>query len=217
MSQFRLKDKISDSSSSLGKIPTVLTVHYNAWHYQNELEALAGLAVTITKAMEETMTKSQRIRSCWRYAWKERGNEIRFQFLLPCLLALFLSSWLTWAVWMFLSRSKRSELQDLKYGSIPVTVVVLFWTLMKQLYSVFKPVSVQILGYISLADHSTNLGYQHQVISDIKFLKNQIREKPSLFWKFVAGNWLWRMSRLARNATVSCRFAFQREKRVSRF
>ncbi|GLJ20048.1 hypothetical protein SUGI_0363580 [Cryptomeria japonica] len=153
----REMDKTSDSSSSVGKIPTVMTVRYNAWHYQNELEALAGLAVTITKAMEETMTKSQRI------------------------------------------RSKRRELQDLKYGSIPVTVVVLFWTVTKQLYSVFKPVSVQILGYIRLPDHSTNLGYQHQLISDINFLKNQIREKPSLFWKFVAGNWLWRMFGLYRD------------------
>ncbi|GLJ20023.1 hypothetical protein SUGI_0363110 [Cryptomeria japonica] len=42
---FRLKDKTSDSSSSLGKIPTVLTVRYNAWHYQNDLEALAGTSI----------------------------------------------------------------------------------------------------------------------------------------------------------------------------
>ncbi|GLJ20062.1 hypothetical protein SUGI_0363870 [Cryptomeria japonica] len=193
MSKLRLKGKTSDSSTSLGKIPTILTVRYNAWYYQNESEALAGLAITISKAMEETMTKSQRIRSCWRYTLKERGGEIGFQFLLPCILALFLSGWLTWAFWMLLSRLKHSELQDLKYGSIPVTIVVVFWTVMRQLYSVFKPVSVQIMGYVSLPDHSKNLGYQHQVISDINFLKQQIRQKPSLFWKFLAGNWLWRM------------------------
>ncbi|GLJ20044.1 hypothetical protein SUGI_0363520 [Cryptomeria japonica] len=184
-------DKTLDSSANLHKIPNVLTVRYNAWHYRNELEAWAGLAVTITKAMEESMTESQRIRSRWRYTKNERGGEILLQFLLPCILALFLSGLATWTVWMLLRRSKHSDLEGLKYGSIAITLVVIFWTVMRQLLSVFKPVTVQVMKYIHLPDHSTNLGYQHQVISDIKFLKEQICEKPSLLWKFLAGNWLW--------------------------
>ncbi|GLJ20018.1 hypothetical protein SUGI_0362970 [Cryptomeria japonica] len=184
-------DQTSDSSGNPRKIPNILTVRYDAWHYRNELEAWAGLAVTITKAMEETMTRSQKIRSCWRYAWKERGEEILLQFFLPCVLALFLSGWATWVVWMLFKRSKHSNLEGLKYGSIAITLVVVFWTLTRQLLSVFKPVTVQVMRYIRLPDHSTNLGYQHQVISDIKFLKEQICEKPSFIWKLLAGNWLW--------------------------
>ncbi|GLJ36570.1 hypothetical protein SUGI_0735040 [Cryptomeria japonica] len=36
-----------------------LTVRYNAWKYKNESEALAGMAVEITKGMEEIMTDAQ--------------------------------------------------------------------------------------------------------------------------------------------------------------
>ncbi|GLJ34994.1 hypothetical protein SUGI_0704230 [Cryptomeria japonica] len=56
-------ENAADSSSmqhSLRKIPSVLTIRYNAWHYQNEREAWAGLAVEVTKAIEESMTRAQR-------------------------------------------------------------------------------------------------------------------------------------------------------------
>ncbi|KAH9319657.1 hypothetical protein KI387_021426, partial [Taxus chinensis] len=178
---------------SLGKIPTILTVRYNAWHYKNESQAWAGLAVEITKAIEATLTRAQRMRCRWRYAWKEQRDKLCLELLLPCLLAIFLSGWVAWGVWTLFSRSKHKELVQLKYGSIPVTVVVVVWTVLSQLLSVLKPISVQIMGYVTLPDHSSKLGYQHQVISDIQFLKEQMDDKPSRLWKIIVFEWLWRL------------------------
>ncbi len=41
------------------------------------------------------------------------------------------------------------------------------------------------MGYFSKLDHTTKLGYQHQVISDIKNLKEEIGKKLSWIWKFI--------------------------------
>ncbi|KAH9320374.1 hypothetical protein KI387_043970 [Taxus chinensis] len=193
---FHVKDDTSNlrrNPHSLGKIPSVLTIRYNAWHYQNELEAWAGLAVQITKAIEGTMNRAQRIRCRCRYAWKEHLKEIWLELFLPCLLVLLLFGWVAWVAWMLLSRSSHKELARLKYGSIPITVVIVVWTVVRQLLSVIKPISDQIEGYVSLPDHRKNLGYQHQVISDIKFLEDQMGEKPSWLWKLIAFEWLWRL------------------------
>lgn len=181
--------EISDSNSnrySIINIPSILTVRYNAWQYQNEREAWAGLAVEIPKAIEESMTRAQRIRCRCKYAWTEHRTEMFLELILPCFLAVLLSGLVLWG---FFGRWVDTELIQLKYGSIPLTMVLIIWTILKQVNSVIKPVSAQIKGYLSVPDHSRNLGYQNQVISDIKFSKEEFGKKPGCFWKFIACLW----------------------------
>eukprot|EP01018_Ginkgo_biloba_P036246 Gb_26217 [translate_table: standard] len=179
--------------------PSVLTVHYNAWHYQNETEAWAGLAVEITRVMEETMTNAQKLSTRWRYAWGRENRSICIDLILPCLLATFVAGWVAWAAWMLLGKHK--ELSDLKYGSIPITIIGIVWVVVKSVMSVLKPISAQLMGYIiSLPDHTTNLGYQQKVIDDINFLKEEISRYPSWFYKFLAGEWCWNWFGLCSNS-----------------
>lgn len=185
------KSKLNTKVDALGNIPAILTVQYNAWHYRNEFEAWAGLAVEITQVIEETMNMAQRIRACCTYAWNEQRGKVYLVLIIPCLLVSFIAGWIAWAAWLLISRSKHKELVSLKYGCIPVTVLTIAWIVLRQLFHVMKPISQQIMVYVHLPDHSGKLGYQQKVINDIKYLKDQIGEKPSWVWKFIAGQWCW--------------------------
>eukprot|EP01018_Ginkgo_biloba_P014130 Gb_30354 [translate_table: standard] len=160
------------------QVPAILTVRYNAWHYRNETEAWAGLAVAITEEMEATMTLAQWLSACCRYGWRTQKQSICVRVILPCLFATILASLLTGILWFLLDRSKQKALSGLKYASLPLALVVTVWTVMKSVMAVVKPISSQIVDYIYLPDHRGKLGYHQKVISDINFLKAEIGRKP---------------------------------------
>ncbi|XP_059065124.1 uncharacterized protein LOC131857084 [Cryptomeria japonica] len=58
----------SNQLQAMKEAPRILTIRYNAWHYRDEHQAWAGLAVTITKEIEWVMTRAQRFSTCWRYS-----------------------------------------------------------------------------------------------------------------------------------------------------
>eukprot|EP01018_Ginkgo_biloba_P011036 Gb_18516 [translate_table: standard] len=113
-------------------VPAILIVRYNAWEYRNESEAWAGLAVEITREMEETMTLAQWLSTCWR----KHRRSIWVAMILPFLLVVILASCVTWFVW-----SKQKGLKEIKYGSLPATLLVIVCTVVM---AVLKPVSTQI-------------------------------------------------------------------------
>ncbi|XP_057829616.2 uncharacterized protein LOC131040682 [Cryptomeria japonica] len=82
-------------SPSERSVPAVITVQYNAWMYRNESEALAGLAVEITKEMEGIMTEPQWLSTCLRNTWRKQKRSIWTELLFPCLLAIFLAGMFT--------------------------------------------------------------------------------------------------------------------------
>eukprot|EP01018_Ginkgo_biloba_P010746 Gb_11502 [translate_table: standard] len=166
-------------------VPAILTVRYNAWEYRNESEAWAGLAVKITKEMEETMTLAQWLNTCWR----KHKRSIWVAVILPCLLATILAGFIIWLAWLLLERSKQKGLENLKYGSLAATVIVIVWTVVKSAMVILKPISSQIAGYISLPDHTKNLGYHQQVIEDINFLKEEIGKQPHCLCTIIAYLW----------------------------
>ncbi|GLJ34996.1 hypothetical protein SUGI_0704260 [Cryptomeria japonica] len=177
---FKMKDKgvAAESSSNeylLRKIPTILTARYNACYYQNQSEAWAGLAVETTKAIEESMTTAQRVRCHWRYAWRKQRNTIWMELFLPCLLALFLSGWLAWVLWKTFSKSNNNDLVQLTYGSIPITILLVVWTVMKQFLSVIKPVRGHYYFEVNLilaaCDINVVLGMDEKMIA--KAMKRQ--------------------------------------------
>ncbi|KAH9304185.1 hypothetical protein KI387_008589, partial [Taxus chinensis] len=166
--------------------PRILTIRYNAWHYRDEHEAWAGIAVTITKEIEQAMTRAQKFSTCWKYSWIKNSVNICLQIFLPCLLVTFLAGWVAWAAWTLL---KEAKFKDLRYGSIPCTIIAIVWVVLRQVISVVKPVSTQMMGYIIKPDHTSRLGYQQQVISDINFLKGELGKKPHWFFSFISGEW----------------------------
>eukprot|EP01018_Ginkgo_biloba_P014132 Gb_30356 [translate_table: standard] len=182
------KDSESKRQGQL-QVPAILTVRYNAWHYRNETEAWAGLAVEITKEMEAIMTVAQWLSACCRYGWRTQKQSICIRVILPCLFATILAILLTGILWFLLDRSNQKALSDLKYASLPLALVVTVWTVVKSVMAVVKPISSQIVDCIYLPDHTGKLGYHQKVISDINFLKGEIGRKPSRIYIIAAFLW----------------------------
>ncbi|GLJ34999.1 hypothetical protein SUGI_0704290 [Cryptomeria japonica] len=179
------------NSPSEGSVPAIITIQYNAWKYRNESEELAGMAVEITKEMEGIMTGPQWLSTCWRNTWTKQKQTILMEVIFPCLLSIFLAGAFTWIVWVLLDRYNVKESEKLKYGSLPATIVIMVWTLVKSVMSTVNPVSTQLMNYIKFPDHTENLGYQERVISDITFLKREIRKKP--FFLCTAASCIWHL------------------------
>ncbi|XP_057858662.2 uncharacterized protein LOC131067605 [Cryptomeria japonica] len=183
---------------SLGAIPRILTVNFNAGNYRGRTEAWAGLAIEITKEIEASMTWAQLLSTRWRNMWIRHGQDFYLRFIFPGVLLVFVGAWIGWAAWKLLDREGPSELKDLKYGSVTATVIVIVWSILGKIVSVLQPISSQMSGYFSLPDHSQQLGYQQKVIADIQFLKEEIGRKPCFIFSFIAGemckNWwgLWK-------------------------
>ncbi|XP_057844089.1 uncharacterized protein LOC131053482 isoform X2 [Cryptomeria japonica] len=170
-------------------VPAVLTVQYNAWKYKDDTEALAGIAVEITKELEGIMTQDQWLSTCWRNTWEKKKYSLWIEIFFPSLLALVLVSSFTWILWVVLDGDKLKGWVKAKYAWPPAAVVIIVWTLTKSIMGVLKPVSTQLMQYISFPDHADKLGYQEQVIPDISFLKDEIGKTAS--WVFVVLSWVF--------------------------
>eukprot|EP01018_Ginkgo_biloba_P027779 Gb_16796 [translate_table: standard] len=163
------------NDQSLRESPGILTVGYNAWRYRTESEAWAGLAVEITKEIEARMTRAQQLATSWTCFWKRNKSSIWLQLILPFLFVVTLTPWISWVAWILLSRSNNEALKSFKYGSIPVSVIVIIWTVMTRFIGIVKPISAQMAGYLAQSPgHEDKLGYHENVITDIKFLMEEI-------------------------------------------
>ncbi|XP_059076131.1 uncharacterized protein LOC131033446 isoform X2 [Cryptomeria japonica] len=182
-------DFTEEEKSSQGTTPSILTVQYNAWHYRNETQAWAGLAVEITKELEATMTVAHKLRTSWMYNWTNHKNSICLKVIFPFFLALLVAIFLSIILWLVLGTAHNKDIRILKYGGVPASMIVAAWGLGKSVMSFVKPISSQIENYITLPDHSQNLGYHNKVISDINFLIKQLSYRPS--WMLKAFAFIW--------------------------
>ncbi|GLJ21899.1 hypothetical protein SUGI_0409440 [Cryptomeria japonica] len=158
-------------------VPSVLAVQYNAWRYRDDTEGLAGIAVEITKELEGIMTLPQWLSICWRNTWRQNKYALWIEIFFPFLVTLVLVCSLTWIVWVVFDNDKLKEWGKAKYAWPPAAAVITVWTITKSIMGILKPVSTQLIQYISFPDHTDKLGYQERVISDISFLKEQIGKK----------------------------------------
>eukprot|EP01018_Ginkgo_biloba_P033100 Gb_38079 [translate_table: standard] len=169
--------------------PAILTVQYDAWEYRNESEAWAGLAVEITREMERRMSLAQRLAAIWNYAWTNSKKDLLLRLIFPFLLVVALAPLISWGAWVLMSRSNIPGLESFGYGCIPVSVIVILWTIVQNAIGTFNSVSDQIGKYVGTpidTTHAQKLGYQKTVIKDIKFMKEMIGKQSFSLWKLVA-------------------------------
>ncbi|GLJ23499.1 hypothetical protein SUGI_0445250 [Cryptomeria japonica] len=179
----------SEEYSLHGTIPSILTVQYNAWHYRNETEAWASLAVKITQEFEATMKVAHKLRTSWIYNWRNHRDNICLKVIFPFFLAVVVAIFLSIIVWLVLGTSHNKDIKKLKYGGVPASLIVAALGLGKSVISFVKPISPQVVDYICLPDHSQKLGYHQKVIDDINFLKEHLCFKRS--WKWEAFAFIW--------------------------
>ncbi|GLJ21891.1 hypothetical protein SUGI_0409340 [Cryptomeria japonica] len=177
--------RLKTDPSAEEKVPSVLTVQYNAWKYRDDTEALAGIAVEITKELEGIMTLPQWLSICWRNTWRQNKYAVWTEIFFPFLVTQVLVCSLTWIVWVVFDNDKLKEWGKAKYAWPPAAAVITVWTITKSIMGILKPVSTQLMQYISFPDHTDKLGYQERVISDISFLKEQIGKKAHRVFIFL--------------------------------
>lgn len=170
------------------EVPALITVRFNAWEYQSQQEASAGLVVKITQEMESCMNTAQWIRLCWRYAWRKRSDLIFVNVMLPLFLSMALGGLIAWIAWNLLSLSNNSDLQSFRYGSVPISAIVITWVVLRNIINIVRPFSQQLLECTYLNnEHHKKLGYEQEVIADINFMKSELSDKPGFatMWNFL--------------------------------
>jgi KAP family P-loop domain len=154
----------------------VIAAWFDAWQYEDSKQIWAGLASSVSRRLERAMPWHRRAWARVWYTLRNRLPELVLSVLLPAATAVLLA-----VVIGALGAKPSGAGNDLTFSGIlsktalPVGVVALL-VLVWRLYKVVQPVSVRVLQYTRLPDYRDQMGYQHQVLDDIKFISGQARK-----------------------------------------
>jgi hypothetical protein len=154
----------------------VICVAFNAWRFEGSQQVWAGLARTLTAALEAAVPRRSRLGSRLKYAIRRRRVEFWAGFVVPVGLAALAAV----AAVLLGAADAGDELSGWNGWLdtlVPVaSVAFVAW----RFFSVVQPVSERVAGYVSGPDHAAHMGYQNEVIDDIEFLRRQIDGKPRI-------------------------------------
>jgi hypothetical protein len=159
----------------------VVIVEFNAWRYQDSTQIWAGLASAITSRLEAALPWWRRLLTPLAYAWRNRRAELIFELLLPATVAglvLVLAAVGIPHLREWLDEELASEaLAQLFGGVLPAACAVIgsFWIVASRTRRVLAPVSERVLTYIRRPDYRDQMGYQHRVLDDLRFVTRRLR------------------------------------------
>ena len=151
----------------------VICVAFNAWRYEGSEQVWAGLARTITERLEAAQSRPARLRSRLAYAIDRRRVQFWGGFVAPVAIALVAA-----IVAVLLGIADAGE-ELTSWGRVEalvplVAVLVIAW----RFFRVVQPVSAQVAGYVQGPDYAAHMGYQNEVIDDLKFLHSRLPGPP---------------------------------------
>jgi hypothetical protein len=144
----------------------VLPIWFNAWQFEDAKQTWAGLASVISERMETLLPQRARQWLKIKYAWKERRAELILNVLSPFGM-LF-------AVGVF--RGVVVPKQDSGIGGLlqlilPVgSMFITIWFVCSQFVRIAQPISARVLSYVAMPDYRDQMGFQHRVRDDVKFV-----------------------------------------------
>ena len=166
--------------------PKVITVQFNAWQFEDAKQIWAGLASVISERLERALPWYQHLGMRFRYAWKERRSDLVLNVALPLLLALAILLYLAFGGYeQFAASLKGAGAQDLVLRAVLAallpfgSLLFLIWFTSKQMLSVIQPLSQRVLSYIELPTYREQMGYQHRVMEDLRFVYGCLRQHHS--------------------------------------
>jgi hypothetical protein len=156
-----------------------ITVHFNAWGFQDATQTWAGLAHVISEKLEGSLSWRQRLAMRVGYAWKYRRSEMVLDLIPVAAITLA-------AIVLLLIPDIRGSIVKgldqgdplgglLKYILPGASVLALLWALAWRITKVAQPVSERVASYMKRPDHRTQMGYQHKVMEDLQFIHRRIR------------------------------------------
>jgi hypothetical protein len=151
----------------------VIGVAFNAWRYEGSEQVWAGLARTITERLEAVQSRPARLRSRLAYAIDRRRVQFWGGFVAPVAIALVAA-----IVAVLLGVADAGD-ELTNWGRVEalvplVAVLVIAW----RFFRVVQPVSAQVAGYVQGPDYAAHMGYQNEVIDDLKFLHGRLPGPP---------------------------------------
>jgi hypothetical protein len=175
--QLRAKDAEYNERRNLLAGPNVLTVNFNAWQFEDAKQIWAGLASVISERLERALPRHLHLWMRFRYAWKERRSELLLNVALPLVLAFVILLYLAFGgLDQFQASLKNAGGSDLVLRALLASLlplgslVFLVWFASKQILSVVQPLSQRVLSYIQLPTYREQMGYQHRVMEDLRFV-----------------------------------------------
>jgi len=163
----------------------VVTVDFNAWQYEDSTQIWAGLACRSTSAIEAALPRWRRLVTPFEYAWKNHRADLIFQLVLPALVAVLVLALAALGVpllqqWLN-DRLASETAARLLGGVLPAVAAVIaaFWAIAARTHRFVRPISERVRSYTQQPDYLDRMGYQHQVIDDLKFVIWRLRgDKP---------------------------------------
>ncbi len=150
----------------------ILPIWFNAWQFEDAKQTWAGLASEISEQMEALLPRRARLFLKLKYAWKERRSELILNVLVP--LGIF---WLVAVLFgLGLFRGLIVPKQDSGLGGLlqlilPVgSMLITIWYVSSQFVKVAQPISARVLSYVAMPNYREQMGFQHQVKDDLKFV-----------------------------------------------
>jgi hypothetical protein len=117
------------------------------------------------------------------YAWRKHRAELLLNLFLPVAIILIAGIYLRFGgAAQFQSLTSASTGKDLPaLGELlkmllPTgSILFLLWLVTWRLLKVLQPVSARVLNYIELPSYREQMGYQHRVMDDLRFVYNRFR------------------------------------------
>ena len=154
----------------------VLTVHFNAWQYEDSKQIWAGLASRISENIERALPPWSLIPLWFSYAFKKHKSELLLNLLLVILILLP-------SIYFFLKYPQRISTflgssdpilgSLIPAGSVLFLILYLSWRIPK----LVQPVSKRVLNYTQLPNYREQMGYQHKVMDDLSFVYNYLQHR----------------------------------------
>ena len=157
----------------------VVTVHFDAWTFEDATQTWAGLARCITRGLEQTLPWWSRLLTPIAYAWRHRRAQLLLDLVLPALTLALVLALLALAGWDDLEGWASAQLGEVWGPLLPAGALALaaVGLLAARLHRVVKPVSERMLEYARMPDYREQLGYQHRVGEDIAFVYDRLARR----------------------------------------
>ena len=146
----------------------VLRIRFNAWQFEDAKQTWAGLASEISEQLEALLPRRARLFLKLKYAWKERRSELILNVLLPFGILLMVA--VLFALGLIKVPANDSALGGLSRVILPAGSMFAIWYVSSQFVKVAQPISARVLSYVAMPNYREQMGFQHQVKDDLKFV-----------------------------------------------
>ena len=158
----------------------LITVPFNAWRYENATQIWAGLAAAVTSRLEGVIPFWPRVWARARYAAQLRGVEFWLGFVGPVVATAIIAFPLV-VTGLGLRAQAGGKLPDwldwlrTVFPLAPVIVGLAF--ILWRFYLLAKPIGARVVEYVSPRSYRDQLGFQHQVLADLEFIRTTVTRR----------------------------------------